>query len=370
MAGLLVLSAVLGALPQAQAAASVAVGAGGGVDCRDYAITSIVAVVAAGDIVVCLRLLPQVDSNTATFFVSGSVAAPGSISGTTTFTWTVANVNGCTKGTEIITSFSSAATAGSSDNIPFTMTSNHCRATVEVVVKAGATPTTIVDDVRSFDTIVPFVNQDNQNRLCAASALGASCTTPTINDAVTGTLDTQSRVCAASSFGAECTTPAYTVTFPDGLSVSVSSWPALQAILSGTVLPCSTAALAADVHACDMNTVASFKGNQTNIVTFPQNLTVDMRSTGGLGTASGVPGFSFWIELMFWVAVFAFCWWFNAWLVMTFALIGVWHLFNPHWQFGLAYSVPWMGFAAFVEIIIGRMRYKRKLREESGELGD
>jgi hypothetical protein len=76
---------------------------------------------------------------------------------------------------------------------------------------------------------------------------------PNLTAAVTesGTLNIQNptgqvfQVAAAVSGGLTVTDDA------NGWSINIASWPQLQAILSGQVNPCSSAALAADPHACD-----------------------------------------------------------------------------------------------------------------------
>ena len=76
----------------------------------------------------------------------------------------------------------------------------------------------------------------------------------------------------------------------------------------------------------------------------------------------GSPPFEggFWAELAFWVLVFAFCWYFQALYVLTFALGGVWHLINPHWFLDLNAILPLLGLGAFLELITTRRRQRKE----------
>lgn len=148
---------------------------------------------------------------------------------------------------------------------------------------------------------------------------------------VSGTLDQLTRICAASTTGSACITP--------------------------IILSCSTAALMADANACTTNSslTSMTVGNSTQIVSFPGNLTVDLRSSGGLGSSTG-PGFQWYAELLMWTAIFAFCWYFRSYYILAFAIGGVFHLVNPHWVFGLDKSLVLIGLGFLLEWFVSRHR--------------
>jgi len=89
----------------------------------------------------------------------------------------------------------------------------------------------VTQEVRHFSVLVRSApTTDQRTYLCGTTLTGlgsATCSTPTVSAAVTGTLDTQARLCAASALGTSCTTPTINVGLSGTITANVAqsgSW--------------------------------------------------------------------------------------------------------------------------------------------------
>ena len=92
-----------------------------------------------------------------------------------------------------------------------------------------------------------------------------------------------------------------------------------------------------------------------------------MTSSGTISVHFGgsidTPGLDWWLEVVFWCAVFSFAFRYRSYWVLAFAIGGCLHLVNPNWFFGLTQSLPWIAVGAFLELWIRNMNLKRKKQD-------
>lgn len=224
---------------------------------------------------------------------------------------------------------------------------------------------------------------DVLDRLCAASATGTSCTTANLNAIISGTLDNLNRICDDSTLGSACNELHFTADLLSRLC-NASSYnttctaPNINAVLTGTLNTIQSGTLT--VHQDPICTAAAHchvdtNGTGASIGTIMGNFTVQQCSTARLNAdphacdvnvhspgSMSAPAWDWWLELIFWIAVFYYILRTQNLLMLVFAIGGVIHLVNPSWFFGLDKSIPWMGLGAFLDIIIARRREKKESR--------
>lgn len=189
---LMACSGLLGLVPQAEAAqAGLLSGAGGSSQaCRDFAVATVATTITQGDIVYCLNTNGPVPTATSTLQVSAFITTPQLGAGAAvTFTPTVSS-GSCTFGTATSkgTLMTGAFGTQSSSTWEVTMASQQCHGYIEGKVVSNSV--TVFDDAFAFNIesadFTTYV--DSTARMCAASALAASCTAPTVNNALSGSV--------------------------------------------------------------------------------------------------------------------------------------------------------------------------------------
>jgi len=186
-----------------------------------FPVTALLGFLAAGTILFCVDAPAMTSTTTSSFQVEASIIAPALLGGVGTNSITlVPATGGCTAGTVSTrgTTFNSAFGTQFSATAFITMSSDSCSLLWEGKITVNSGTTVIYDQFESTFTYAnPTSKIDNQNRLCASSSFGATCTTPTIDEVISGTLnvaqsgtwtmDNTNRLCASSSLGTSCTTP-------------------------------------------------------------------------------------------------------------------------------------------------------------------
>lgn len=164
-------------IPAVDAAPATAGGSGTGTGghCFYADVAGVTAFTGAGQTGMCVHFPTDVNSNTATVMAGGNAMAPPVTAGTTTFTWTLSDVSGCTASALTSNTVSTAATAVSNTYFTLTMTSDACRAVLQVNIVTGTVPTTVANHRQAINIQVPFTNVDETARLCDASARGTPC---------------------------------------------------------------------------------------------------------------------------------------------------------------------------------------------------
>ncbi len=185
----------LALVPNGQAAPATAGGSGnGGPNCFYVDLTAVATFTAAGQAGLCSWYPMDVSSPTTTFYLGATAMMPAQIGGATTFTWTIPVISGCTNAALTTVTTASGAGASSSTYSLITMTSNECKGIIQVSISTGVAPTVVAVLNRPFNIEVPMSNiaitgtLDTQARLCDHSVFGAACNTPSMNNALTGTL--------------------------------------------------------------------------------------------------------------------------------------------------------------------------------------
>lgn len=286
-----------------------------------FAVTTVGGLFSAGTIDFCLYAPQVVHGHTAsgsddTVRMTAIVAGPP---GTTpVFTYTTTIISGCsissTTQQDTIGAFGSMSTAHW--NLDVWDGANQCHGAIQLTITAGLASTQV------YRAYLPWMIQtegfevDNLNRLCAASAVNTTCTTPELN------VDATNRLCAASALGTSCTTPSVNV--PDLAAALEELTDALCNNPSGHG-HCSLdihGGLSLEQDGTWTVRVENFTadvdiGNQS--VSFPSNLTVAASFPGDVDA----PGFDFWALFIFWVFLLGFCLYQGWYFAAAFAIPGV-----------------------------------------------
>lgn len=145
--------------------------------------TAVAGVLLAGKTAMQLCADDEVASSAAAFTATVGISGPGVTSLVFSATVSTLSANGCSFSSWSTVMDTSTVASSATASATVTMSATHCRAIVDIQVVYGSPPVLQVRQrlTVNTDATPTSFTVDNLNRFCAASAIGAACTTPGID---------------------------------------------------------------------------------------------------------------------------------------------------------------------------------------------
>ncbi len=398
-------------------------GAGSGhalVNCFSRELAAISGVITASEITICLATPEIVRTATSTFVLTFNVQGPDvPTGGVATFTPSTVSAVGCSVAAwTTISEVLSAGTGGTSYTTA-TMSSGECKILAKFVVSAAVVPVVLATMVFPINVAIPYIQNDNLDRLCNASDYTTACTTPTVNvdvvDDTTGdgmlTVPIATAVALSGSLTVDVAddttsdgalTVAGSLTSTGSSTISITSWPALTATLAGGLTitddgngwiihqdaltgtinvvnsggqtvavsswPELLATIDADVAVSGTLTLDGDLGvdilddtTDDAFLTIPTS-TIDVNATFNNATFqdNSIPvDWNWWLELIFVVGTMLACFVMGWWFMAAFPIIIFPHLLVPTWPFDMKWALPFLFLGIILEWVSQRWRLKK-----------